>query len=520
MKIKQKENYKNIYEWDHEVSYPWWDKKEYVLWTLNNRELPNNQYVKVGKRNLKFTAWSTTFKVEYFWWKSGLYRVTNLSDNKMYYIEKWEEKIVWREWEIKIDAADVQASKEHLKLKVDEENNLFLCNISKYWTTLEKDKKKEAREEDIKFSKMTDKEIEDFSKISRTKEANFFYSDRKAFQPKYKIDLWNWTTLYTTDRLNWIIRDEIIAYTKTWDKMDLRMFYRSGSEGIWRSCPWIREKEWKPSWFSKWEGIENYCYETTTKVVTKIWSIFDSLDMTYDIHGDPVDESYKLWFNILMDKMKEETKVDSLFTSSEIRNLVIDEVKKSMVEDKNTKNQEYYKKIIENCKKRMELWIISHSISWSIITGYYDDEISIPWDEKSVKRMYEKAVPSSLDYKNMEFKKSIAYENTYLWIVETDIYQTTWNWKLVDIYFSRAKKEPDKVRIDEIKYADAKINSFWIINESINAIPLVWKPIDYRKQTPYNRENNPEKGYGDYADMREIYQNNPIIKYYKSLKWI
>ncbi|MBR6907855.1 hypothetical protein IKN40_05190 [bacterium] len=56
-----------------------------------------------------------------------------------------------------------------------------------------------------------------------------------------------------------------------------------------------------------------------------------------------------------MDKMKEETTVNSLFTSSEIRNLVIDEVKKSMEEDKDISNQEYYKKIIENCKKRMEL---------------------------------------------------------------------------------------------------------------------------------------------------------------------
>ena len=138
--------------------------------------------------------------------------------------------------------------------------------------------------------------------------------------------------------------------------------------------------------------------------------------------------------------------------------------------------------------------------------------------------MYSKAVPLWLDYSHMTkiSDKSYEYKHEFFWTIHTDIYQVKWKWKLVNISFSRVKDEPNLVWIDDIQYSNAEINSFWIIKNSINAVPLVWKPCDYWHQTPYNDEENPEKNvwYWSYADIRDLYQDNPIIKHYKKLEWL
>ena len=94
-----------------------------------------------------------------------------------------------------------------------------------------------------------------------------------------------------------------------------------------------------------------------------------------------------------------------------------------------------------------------------------------------------------------------------------------YNWRDVDIYFSRSEKDsPNKVRIENIVYSDAKINSFWLYNEQINGWPLVAKPMDYAtssaRQVPVKRNGT---RYWSYMDIRDLYQENPIIKKYKEL---
>ena len=150
---------------------------------------------------------------------------------------------------------------------------------------------------------------------------------------------------------------------------------------------------------------------------------------------------------------------------------------------------------------------------------------------------YKKLVPEWLEYKDMEEVswKKYSYKHEYLGKVNVEVYRMKYNWRDVDIYFSRAEKDsPNKVWIENIVYADAKINSFWLYDEQINAWPLVAKPIDYKSQTPKSwkwepKFNYPLTGrrsartpeerfsYAEYLDIRDLYQENPIIKKYKEL---
>jgi hypothetical protein len=61
-----------------------------------------------------------------------------------------------------------------------------------------------------------------------------------------------------------------------------------------------------------------------------------------------------------------------------------------------------------------------------------------------------------------------------------------YNGNPVDIHFARAKHSPDKVRIENIVYSDAKLNSFGTYDKQINAGPLTAKPIDYDSQVPFD----------------------------------
>ena len=524
MKITQKLNFQNIYEWDHEVSYPWTDKKEYVLWALNNRELPNNKYVKIGKRNFKFTAWNTTFKVEYFWWEDGLYRVTNFSDNKMYYIKKWEEKTVWRQWEILIDKTDLEASKEHLKIKVDNNSNLILNDISKNWTFIWKAEENIEWNNTINCEKLTTKEINEFNITKKSKEAEYFYKKLEEYKPQYKVNLWNWKEMFISNKLEckWEKNKRVIWYINNWDKIELRLFYKSRSEWCWRSCPWLRNE--RIARYSKGEEIKDYQYETTTKLVPELQWIFDKL-MNSSVPNDPIiNEAYRFWPVFLIENMNKETKVDTLFSSTELTNYLIKKIWNpellKYAKDERTiglinRLKKYYTALKEKDKVLPSAWKIMHSENdW--------EKEPIPYE--ITKWIFDELVPSGLDYKKMKKVKgkSYKYEHIDIWTVNVNVYETTLNWKKVHIHFwSSEKNKPEKIWIDNITYADDEANSFWIYKNPINGAPLVAKPTEYYDQSPNFWMRRMEfKLSGWNMDIRDIYQDNPIIKKYKELEWI
>lgn len=512
---------------DHIVN-PWSWNCYLVLWgVLQNRKLPKG-IVKIGKRNFTIKVWYTKFSVDYFWWDLW-YRITNLSNKRTYYIKKWEEKILWRWWEILIDESDTQASREHLKLRVDDESNLFLRDISEHWTFIDVEDNTETGKGLIKCEKMTPEEIKKFKNSKKSKEAEYFYGKDERYRPTNKINLWNGKILYITNILKGLYRKEIIWYIQYGDCIDLRMFYKSGSEWVWRSCPWVREDEQ----FSKWEKIKDYCYETTTMVMHKLWEVFNKqICINMGETEDPIDSTLNVfWYNFLSKKMEKEVQVDVMFPGSYICDIMgnIDLDKVSGDHPMSGSLQEIKDEIADKQKSWKNRSCVFHSTNKMF---FYRDKggktKALP--PSFIKEVYGQIKPMWLDYLWMKkvYDWSYSYNHEKLWKVITDIYQAKWNWKLINILFSKTEKEPNKVWIQEIQYADAKVNSFWIINNPINAAPLTWKPIEYWDNTPYLADvgfwsdTDTEVSFRnwDYVDIRQLYQDNPIIKHYKKLEWL
>ncbi len=298
-------------------------------------------------------------------------------------------------------------------------------------------------------------------------------------EPTNKIELWDWSVLHVTDILQqqWWYKF-IIWYASYKGKLEPRIFYRSFSEWCRRACPW-RRRDWK---YSKAEFLNNQSYETTTKVDPRVWNKFDKFNIkkTYE---DVVKFSEKrFWTDFLQKQVIEEIRIDQ--------------------------------KMFDNYNSAADFY------GWRL------------WQD--VVNAYNNLVPKWLDYKNMVIvkQKEYSYKHDFLWDVNVTVCRTKFNWKDVDIHFSRAKNDrrSNDIWIENIVYSDAKINSFGVYDKQINAWPLTAKPLDYIGQVPNNFKGNNWEGitsidpnyvYKDYSswksyvDIRELYQWNPIIKYAK-----
>ena len=386
--------------------------------------------------------------------------------------------------------------------------------------------------------KLNDIDIKNFNWLEKSDESKIFLGEdpryKLNYRPKYKVLLNDWKIFYITEKMkaaSWY--EEIVWYIFHNWKLELRLFYKSNSEQVWRSCPWIRE-DW---WLSKWEKIENYSYETTTKVDSFLWYTFDWMKLVDAMMLNPIqwDSLICLWNNFLQDEMIEETTVTPLFSNDVVWNALIWEIDDAL-------SHEIEDKDIQGDLIAFRKWCIDQKKSWGIVHSWMFRMSCFFWksvdkfwrripryrDIESVSRMYEKLVPTWFDYQHMEplNEETYWYNHQFLWRVQTDVFKCKRNWRPLKIYFSRALDNESLVWIDNITDYEWKINSFWIQEKWINASPLIVKPIDYIKQTPY--EEMPveiwtkfdvnDDWIPDYVDIRDIYQNNPIIKHYKKIK--
>ena len=414
-------------------------------------------------------------KWEINWESIKLDWVTKTQWNSVLFMEVTRNAISRRSKQnLKIDKSFVLKLKE----KLGEIKTQFKDLLSKFWEQWQYLNKKIddfLKKEDLPNNKEKEEPLQK-ENPSSNKEGIDFQQDllveqyfKDYWKPEHKIEIGNGVILETTNVIEQGSRKYLIWYVKKGSDLHLRLFYRSNSEGVWRSCPWNR----LDSMFSKWEEILNSSYETTTRVDPRIGKQFDNLPVTtYEgginpILGPSGVELYERYqsFTPLRNEMKDEIKVEKL---SRYNNAV-----------------EFY----------------MNKDSSDVILAY--NSLKIPW----------------LDYKAMSPKSwaNYSYEHDFLWNVEVEVYSVRYNGKPVDIHFARAKQSPDKVWIENIVYSDAKLNSFGIYDKQINAGPLTAKPIDYDSQVPFDMRWNPHL-WIDYIDIRDLYQGNPIIKQYKQLK--
>lgn len=438
----------------------------YVLWEqLKKEKLPKNIDVKVGKRSFALKIWNTKFRIDFYWWNVW-YMFTNLSTNKTYRIKKWEEKILWKIWEILVDWDDIKASRKHLKVRVDEEGDLFLCDISTNGTIISgNDNIENLNSKKYILRKIKKEEVEHLHKY---KNPEFVDSLLKTYwEPKYFAEV-KWRKWLLTDK---IIRSSgrtrVIWYVLVDWEYESRFFRRSRSEWDWRCAP-----EMEGSRISKWESIKNASYETTTKV---------DLDLRHALDDDLLKVNPKKWLPnpviwSVLDTWKEEIKIRKMFP-----------------------------------------WLPNDA------TLFFKGKTI-----KQVKNLYKNLNMEWLDYKNMQYSPELdfSYGHNYLWKVCVKAYKMNYKWENLIFYFSYAINDPKKqVRIEHVIYEDSPINDSWIYTKQINIWPLSAKPIEYKDQIPKEcleekwrnvYENDWAPIY--YMDIRDLYQDNPIIKQYKKLE--
>ena len=307
----------------------------------------------------------------------------------------------------------------------------------------------------------------DESDLNTIKNLQKWYNENvylKIFwEPQNVITFWDWNVLYTTNCLNKNDRKYIIWYIQKWNELKLRLFYKSKSEWARRSCPWAREG-W---WYSKWEDIPNSSYETSTKISYEIGCKFNALPQE-NIDTDPIKgPSDSCWYEILETEMNSEIHIEKLFKG-------------------------YPNATCDSFSKK-----------------------SVP----EIINMYEH-LWENFDINNMQYLKWCwyTYEHHYLWTIEVEIWRLFHNWKYLDFYFAKVKNDPvNRVRIEEVSYPEAKITSFWIYNKTINAAPLTWKPIEYSIHVPDDMKWNIKFPWSKYIDIRDLYQQNPLIKRFKKI---
>lgn len=305
------------------------------------------------------------------------------------------------------------------------------------------------------------------SKKSRLAET---YLKNKEWLPLYVLKLNDWKTWWLSKIIKWSAHKYIVWYCFVKWELKLRLFWRSNSE--WCRRAWLWE-----DWYgviSKWQNIKNATYETTTKIDYRISRELDKISTEiiansriHPIFG-PIDGS-KVG-NILNNEMVKEIKIDKLY---------------------------------EKYPYTSSCWIIA----WKNIntTKQWYKNINLRW--------------INLDSMKPKENWIYSYQHKYLWTIDVQICEIDWNGTPINIHFARSRNNhPEKIWIDNMTYPNARINSFWTHDRQINAAPLTAKPIEYTSQAPKNMTLN-HQVFGHYVDIRDLYQENPIIIKYKERFW-
>ena len=281
------------------------------------------------------------------------------------------------------------------------------------------------------------------------------------YEAKHQIKIGK-ETIYLSDVFNqW--RDYLVGYTADWE---IRLFYKSQSEGIRRSCDWLRT-----GWgYSKWERIENYSYETTTQVEHQIGEFFDNLPQrtSWVDNMDPfivIANKYGYIPNLLRPSLQTRVQVEKI-GKFEHNNAVTYYQYKSV-----DAVQEFYRNL--------------------------KTDITLTW-----------------------ISETYSFKHPDLWEIHVDIAKA----KLkdgtdIEIHFWHAVNDnPNSVFIIRWDYIEWDVNSFGIRSNQLNLWPLWAKPIDYTSQAPIDWKSNNFKRYGeDYVDIRSLYQEMPLIKSYEEM---
>ena len=318
-------------------------------------------------------------------------------------------------------------------------------------------------------------ELDFILKSKKSELAKMYLYWNESWRPYYTLVL-DWKARRSLSKKIWGEHDYIVWYCFLWDELRARTFWRSNSEWCRRAWLWEETSSNYSISISKWQSIKNATYETTTKIDYIIAKELDKINLVVksDLHSDPYSSlpiNGRKICSILTPQMVKEIKIDKLY--------------------------EKYP-FLSSC---------------GIIT----------WQDINVIKQWFKNIKLKwINLASMKLKKDwiYSYKHKFLWIIDVHICEIDWNGTLINIHFAKSRSNnPEKVWIDDMTYPDAKINSFWTHDRQINAAPLTAKPIEYKSQSPKWMEVW-HQTFEWYVDIRDLYQENPLIRRFKEIAWI
>lgn len=430
--------------------------------------------------------------------------------------------VMWRKTDLGQEFGlgwDNRTSREHFSIRVDDGVVRIkdLDSTNKTTIRLNKDewdiqipqniKQKEVKNNASKVASGVDGIVVNRDMISGFDEHVLSPKTRSFYEtywpPKHTIKMGE-HTMYVTDRIQVTEvyvsiegetrtrspREYIVWYTKDWQS---RLFYRSSSEAERRSTPWLRTD----GNFSKFE-VGNSSYETTTKIHALIGEEFDAYVIGQK--HNPIYREYEnsSWERI--NKLSEWVPNPIDFSAWKWHKDVL------------------YNGQAMNKEVSIDLMFPSHKNAVNFYRGRSLEAVKGDYSELKIQWL-------DLQSMKIEKDKSYGFNHDHLWEIGVDVVKMKRGWRDVDVHFAHAKNDnPDQVFITNVVYADAKINSFWMYDRQINAWPLVAKPIDYAVSQAWQVpvDANYKMYGGTYMDIRDLYQENPLIKSYKQhmLAWV
>lgn len=294
------------------------------------------------------------------------------------------------------------------------------------------------------------------------------FASNPDMEPKYQKII-NWQEFLFTDRMSNWWRNYVFWYVKVWDKYEQRIFYFSQSWWNWHSCPWIRVED---GWYSKWE-FAGLSYEKWTIVNQEISDFFETLQVK------------NIWYDL------------------------IDFLKDIFWEVSTNSRKKYH-------SDSMEWKFLSENRVTTLNDGLFahiDRNTSIQWINQIMRNIDVSSIDLNWLIKIWESTQS----HMWLWEVNIQRYRTTMRWRPIEIQYASTSSEPNKMWIENIFYADTHMNSYWLPTDSINAWLLTTKPLEYISQVAREISISWAKQFQWYIDIRDFIQENPLIRYFKSM---
>ncbi len=336
------------------------------------------------------------------------------------------------------------------------------------------DNKESDKKNTVWAVELTEQEIMDFNK-----EAPDIAWVLTEGLPKTKINIW-WKEIYISEMLNDAGRWICLWYIKVWNTFKTRLFYFSQSGWNRHSTPKItidiNPKTWKVEiWkFSKGEMVENLSYEKGTVVVGELQEYLNK-------------------------KLREEHNTDKELSENTVKYL-------KRVSKQN--QQDFISEISNN-------------------TDFLDNKTEVNKFLEIDKRLNKEEVKDI--YKNLKLPEWLSIENivkngnnrshAYLWDVQSEIMVGELNGKKIQIEIAHAVNQPNLFWVENISYAQKDISSFLIDANQIAWWLFTNKPLEYETQVPKSlKEDSELKHWEQYIDIREVTQDNPLIKMYKEMK--